>query len=212
MTYEIAEDDYFFEGIATKMGEFFQYGDEAWYLAPGAFDASRGESEVKLLAGHDESEVYGSTSKRLELHYAPDCVLFRFHMPASFKSVVGDIADSPEDYWPVSIGFVTTKSEKSVMDGIPVRIIEQAKLTEVSILKTDPAVASTFARVVSVKSCGTLQEDYEAGRFALISRFISIHRKVQALDNDDGKIDYVHQSSEYDRKARNFEKVLERLG
>jgi hypothetical protein len=70
MTYEIDDDDYFFEGIATKMGEFFQYGDEAWYLAPGAFDASRGESEVKLLAGHDESEVYGSPRKRPEVSIA----------------------------------------------------------------------------------------------------------------------------------------------
>jgi phage head maturation protease len=211
MTYTIDDDDYFFEGIATKMGEFFQYGDEAWYLAPGAFDASRGESEVKLLAGHDESEVYGSTSKRLELHYAPDCVLFRFHMPASFKSVVDDIADSVEEYWPVSIGFVKTKFERKVIDGVPVQIIEGAKLTEVSILKTDPAVHTTYARVVSAKSCGTLQEDYEAGRFSLVGRFISLHRKVAALDND-GKVDYVHQSSEYDRKGRGVVRALERLG
>jgi phage head maturation protease len=211
MTYEIAENDYFFEGIATKTGEFIAQGDEAWDLAPGCFDARRGESEVKLLAGHDESEVYGSTSKRLELHYTPECVLFRFHMPASFKSVVGDIADSPEDYWGVSIGFLKTKFENKVIDGIPVVLIHEAKLVEISILKNDPAVKSTYARVVSAASCDSLKADYEAGRFSLYERFISLHRKIQALDNG-GKIDYVHQSSEYDRKARNFERVLERLG
>jgi phage head maturation protease len=212
MAYEIDDDDYFIEGIATKTGAFFSYGDEAWYLAPGCFDSARGVSEVKLLTGHDESCVWGSTSKRLELHYAPDCILFRFHLPKSMKSEVDDIADSVEDYWPVSVGFVKTKFERKVMDGIEVLIIQDAKLIEISILKTDPAVASTYARVVSAKSCGTLQEDHEAGRFDLFGRFISIHRKVQAMDSDDGTINYMHQTSEYERKARNFERALSRLG
>jgi hypothetical protein len=60
MNYE-SDDDYFLEGVATKFGEFFAYGDEAWYLAPGAFDAARGQDEVKLLYGHDESQVYESS-------------------------------------------------------------------------------------------------------------------------------------------------------
>jgi hypothetical protein len=128
-----------------------------------------------------------------------------------FKSAVDDIADSVEDYWPVSIGFEKKKFERKVIEGIPCLIIEEAKLTEVSILKTDPAVSSTFARVVRASSCESLQEDYEAGRFELMGKFISLHRKVQALDTD-GKVNFVHQSSEYDRKANGFTRALERLG
>jgi phage head maturation protease len=203
--------EYFLEGEATKTGTFFVQGDEAFYFEPNCFNAARGE--VKLLLSHDESQVLGSTRNRLELHYAPDVILFRFRLPASFKSEVEDIADSFEDYFAISIGFVKTDFEKSVMDGFRVQIIRAARLTELSVLAKEvaPAVTSTYGRIVHASSSGTLAEDYESGRFSIAGRMIGLHRKVTALDNE-GKITYGHVTTQYDRKADKFVQALARLG
>ena len=206
------DDDYFFEGKATDLGKFFFHGDDILYLAPGCFDAARGQSAVQLLIGHDESKAYCDTSNHLEIHYGPDAVVFRVRMPASFKSELDGVAGSFEDYNPVSIGFKKIRVEKKEIDGAIVQIIHEAQLSEVSILQSAPALKSTYARVVHASSCGTLRDDYESGRFALASQFISLHRKVAAMDNDDGKVDYVHRTTDYERKAKAFERALVRLG
>jgi phage head maturation protease len=204
------DDDIYIEGVATEFEKFFSHGkdgSEAWLIKSGAFDDTRGEKEVRLLLDHDETASLGGTGKRLELHYGKDSVAFRFRIGKS--SDFDHMVDEYDSYFGVSIGFKTLESQRGTIEGVPVLIIEKATLTELSILKGAPAVDSTFGRFVSAKHCQSLRDDYDDGHFSLVGRFISLHRKVESLDND-GKITYKNITTPYDHAANQFQRALSR--
>jgi hypothetical protein len=94
------------------------------------------------------------------------------------------------------------------IDGVQVSCVTKATLEEVSILKGSPAVDMTYARVVDLDKCSTLEADYPV--IQLTARYVMMHRKVQARENGD-VVSYKHTTSPYDRAANNFENALRRL-
>jgi phage head maturation protease len=202
-------------------------------LQSGCFDRSlRSSNDVKLLINHDPAHCLGSWPDTLLLYAGnkypahclgswPDTLLlyagnkglaFRYLLPSSkeYRKAFQEMADDVLTYVPISIGFERIKSETSQVDGINVITVIEAKLTEVSILDKAPAVHATYGRVVSWATCGSLQDDYETGRFDLVGKAIGLHRAVKARENG-GKMEYQNATSPYERAADRFSTALRKL-
>jgi HK97 family phage prohead protease len=204
--------DLVLQGNATDFGKPFPHGDEVWVLKSGCFDRSlRSGHDVKLLMNHDPEHCFGSGSDRLMLHAGKTALVFRYLISNSkHNKFFEDVANDLETYLPVSIGFERTKSETTQVDGMTVVTVIEARLDEVSVLNKAPAVHSTYARVASWDTCGSLKDDYEAGRFDLVGRYVSLHRAVKAQENG-GKVDYRNTTTPYERAADRFSTALRKL-
>jgi hypothetical protein len=201
--------DYCLQGIATALGKCFPHGDKILYLKSSCFDASiRSGTDISLLFDHDEDR---RLTKRLQIHAGEKGVAFRYLIPGSWSSSFSEIADDVDTYIPVSIGYKDARKETTTIDGVEITSVIEAKLEEISLLSGAPAVDSTYARVVSLDTCGTLEEDYNAGRLHLIGQYVSLHRAFKASENG-GRVEYSHATSPYDRAAARFERALQTLG
>src|ERR1700730_9036029 len=141
-------DDLVIQGIATQLEKPFTHGDDILILKSGCFDTSlRGANDIKLLLNHDPEHCLGSSKDgRLLIHAGEKELVFRFLIGKADK-LFSDIADDIESYFPISIGYVTTKTEMEVVDGVSVKSIVEADLREISILNNAPAIHSTYGRV-----------------------------------------------------------------
>jgi HK97 family phage prohead protease len=203
--------DLVLQGTATAFDKPFAHGDEVWILKSGCFDRSlRSGHDVKLLMNHEEEHCLGS-GEQILLYAGKTALVFRYLISDSkHNKFFEDVADDMDTYVPVSIGFERTKSETTRVDGVNVITVIEAKLNEVSILDKAPAVHSTYGRVVSWNTCGSLEEDSENGRFDLVGRYVGLHRAVKAQDNG-GNIDYRNTTTPYERAADRFQLALQKL-
>jgi HK97 family phage prohead protease len=204
--------DIVIQGIATELEKPFAHGDDIMILQSGCFDKSlRSQDDIKLLINHDFAHCIGSWPDSLLLYAGKQGLAFRYMIPSSLHSkAFEEMADDVLTYVPISIGFERTKSETAQVDGINVITVIEAKLTEVSILDKAPAVHATYGRVVSWATCGSLQDDYETGRFDLVGKAIGLHRAVKATENG-GKMEYQNSTSPYERAADRFSTALRKL-
>jgi hypothetical protein len=193
------------EGIATRFGEIIDSGNELLFLKPGSLTLA---DEVRLLIDHDKGNGLASTDDLLEVHVGEKLLAFRFHIPYSRAEEFKDQADCFETYLPVSMGMTITESETMTIDGVQVKVISAATLNEVSIISSEPAVKTSYARVVSADTCEGLAD--VSDRFELIGRFINIHRKASAPDNG-GVVRYANATSASDIAANRFTKALAAL-
>ena len=204
--------DLVLQGIATSFDRPFVQGGKVLMMKSGCVDASlRSDTSVRLLLDHDEKHCLATSDDRLELYAGTRGLAFRYRLPdraSEFK--FSEIADDMESYAPVSIGYTATKKDNYIIDGVTVTCVVEAKLCELSILSRPPAVHATYARVVSLDSCGSLKNDYETGRLELVGKVISLHRDFKASENG-GVIKYSHFSSPYDLAASRFERALQNL-
>jgi HK97 family phage prohead protease len=203
---------FFLQGNATEYRKCIsRENGDILYLQDGCFDASMRDSEkISLLIDHDAKICLGTTSDRLEVHNGARALSFRFAIPDSWADDLYDAADDFETYLPVSIGFNDGDAKLIDCDGVKVKSVYAAKIYEISVLNAAPAIHSTYCRIVSAKNCGTLAEDCESGRLDLIGKYISLHRKFKASENG-GIVKYGHTTSDYDRKADNFLRILGKL-
>jgi phage head maturation protease len=204
-------DDFVIQGIATQLEKPFVHGDDILILKSGVFDSSlRGANDIKLLLNHDPEHCLGSSKDgRLLIHAGEKEMVFRFLIGKADK-LFSDIADDIESYFPISIGYVTTKTEMEVVDGVSVKSIVEADLREISILNKAPAIHSTYGRVTKWESCNGLKEDHELGRFNLIGRFVSLHRAIKAQENG-GVLNYSHVTTPWNRAYDSLQKALRKL-
>ena|ERR1700682_614797 len=194
------------QGKATDFDSFFFNHDEVWYIKSGAFGRLE-DTEVVLMCDHDGKAV-ASTKNRLQVHAGDEALIFRLAMPDSFSEPLLDQTDELESYLPVSIGFTATKTEKMTIEGVPVTIVVEATLNEISVLSKEPAMKTTYARIVSEGTCGELKEDYE--RIRLVGRVVSLHRLQKASENG-GHVEYKNTLSSYDAAANRFTRALNAL-
>jgi hypothetical protein len=96
------------------------------------------------------------------------------------------------------------------IDGEQVKVIVKATLNEISVLSREPAIKSTYGRVVSLETCDDLEDEYDSGRLQLVGQFVSLHRNMKAFENG-GEIRYSHATSPYERAADRFERALKNL-
>lgn len=196
----------YIQGIAAHMGKVFHDGNEFLYFKAGCFSGS--ENNVGLCYDH-EGKIFAHD--RLEVHFGDDSVAFRYEIPKSWAEQFHDVCDEIETYVPVSLGLTITKSKLVKIDGETVKVIVAADLKEISVLtKSDPAIKSTYGRIVSSDTIGELSEDVEAGRLDLVGRVISLHRKVKAADNG-GVVSYANSLTDYERAGNRFTSALMRL-
>ena len=202
--------DLVLQGTATELDKPFVHGDKVVILKSGAFDAAlQSGDDVSLLLDHDESHSLGTRNGGLlQIHAGAKHLVFRFLSPGSSSAKFAELADDFETYVPVSIGYDILKADNETIDGVRVQTVFAARLTEVSILSKAPAVSSTYARVATWETCGELAADYGTGRFELVGKVVSLHRKIQA---NGGEIRYAHATSAYDKAANSFLRVLSRL-
>jgi hypothetical protein len=201
------------QGIATETGKCCRGKDgNVLYLNHGCFDASIDSGiEVSLLLDHDSKSCIGTTTNnKLAIYAGSKGVAFRFTIPESWSKDLADHADDFETYVPVSIGLKDGSATPINIDGTQVASVDEAKLYEVSILSKAPAIHSTYARIVSLETCGTLQHDYDSGRLDLVGKYIGIHRAYKASENG-GVVKYHHVTSPYDRAASRFVTALQTL-
>lgn len=158
------------QGVATDFNCFFFNHDEVWYIKSDAFGPLE-DTKVVLMCDHDGKAI-ASTKTRLQVHAGDESLIFRLAMPESFSETLLDQTDEFESYVPVSIGLTATKSEKMTIEGVPVTIVVEATLNEISLLSKEPAVKTTYARIASEETCGSLAEDYE--RIRLVGRVVSL--------------------------------------
>jgi phage head maturation protease len=194
------------QGVATEFEKFFFNGDEIWYLKAGCF-GSLSDSEVKLMFDHDGKSI-ATTNNRLQVHVGNEALIFRLAIPDSFSEPLLDQTDEFESYIPVSVGFTATKTETMMIEGVPVKIVVEATLNEISVLSKEPAVKTTYARIASEETCGSLEKDYE--RIRLVGRFVSLHRAQKATENE-GKVEYKNTLSPYDAAGNRFVRALNAL-
>jgi HK97 family phage prohead protease len=200
------------QGVATEFGKPFVHGDKVVILESGCFDASiKSGDDVQLLLDHQEGHSLGTmNSGRLQLHVGEKALVFRFLIPESSRGKFADLADQYDCYVPVSIGYsynAASDTDVEIIDGVKVLTVRSAKLTEISILSKPPAVSTTYARVATWETCGELAADYEMGRFDLVGKVVSLHRKVNA---NGGEIRYAHTPSPYQRAGNAFLRTLEK--
>jgi HK97 family phage prohead protease len=200
------------QGLGAEFGKFFSHGDRIIRLRSGCFDASiNSGADIRLLLNHDEKSCLGTRNDgSLQIHSGAKSLAFRFLLRDSPSLKFSDYADDVETYLAVSCGFNTIKSEKTNIAGTEVTTIVEASLKEISLLAKPPAITTTYARVKSWQTCGTLEDDYATGLFDLAGRVIAIHRKITA-DENGGPVSYAHATSPYDRAANAFQRALSRL-
>lgn len=198
---------YVLQGVATEIGKCFIHGDQVLFFNPGCFDASIQETDVPILYDHDHGK---RLTKSVEVHADEKALVFRYQIPHCPSYKFSEPADDFDTYLAVSIGFTATKTETMAIDGVKVTSVIEAKLNEISLLSGAPAVARTFARIVSLDTCEDLEDDCESGRFQLHGAYVNLHRKFKASENG-GVMNYGHSTSDYDRAANNFERKLHGL-
>jgi hypothetical protein len=201
---------YVLQGIATEYGKcLFGENGNVLHLKDGCFDGSIASgSEVALLLNHDPENCIGTTTNgKLEVYAGAKGVAFRYSIPESWDADFADKADNLETYLAVSIGLKDGSAELVLVDGIEITSLVEAKLFEISLLDKPPAIHSTYGRIVSLDTCGTLKDDYDSGRLDLIGRYIGIHRAFKASENG-GIVKYNHAPTDYERAADGFLQAL----
>jgi phage head maturation protease len=200
---------YVLQGTAFAFDEPFVKNDYILYVNSGAFDASLASGKsVQLLIGHDPAQRLGSSSDRLTLHAGKKSLVFRFDLHDG--DGFADLADDPLTYLPVSISHRPVKTTSEVMRGVKVVTVIESELVEISLIKGEPDIKSSYARVVSQDGCASLKDEYDAGLFNVAGRLITAHRALKARENG-GEIKYRHTTSAYDRAAERFTAALRRL-
>jgi hypothetical protein len=195
---------YCLQGIGCRFGEVIHDGTKFLYLTPGCMTLA---SEVRLLIDHQGKSI-ATTDNRLAVHVGEKSLAFRYFIPERLAESFEDYSGDLETYIGVSCGFSKTKSELMTIDGAQIEVVTEATLNEISLTNEEPAVKTTFARVVNADSCGDLASDCE--RFELVGSFIGVHRKFKASENG-GKVKYSNVTSPYNRAANNFERKLRDL-
>ena len=112
----------------------------------------------------------------------------------------------------MSLGLTITKSELVKIDGETVKVVVAADLTEISILtkSNDPAIQSSYGRIVSDETIGDLVSDHEVGRLQLVGSVIGLHRRIKAAENG-GVVSYANSLTEYERAGNQDTSALMRL-
>ena len=193
------------QGLAFKFNELFVSDNEAFYATPGCFGSL---VDVDFLIDH-KGKSLANTEKDFLLHSGDEALVFRaYFFNEWFCKQVSDHTDELTSYFAVSTGFTITKATTIECDGIPVKIILEAKLRELSLLNTAPVVDTSYARIVSDETCGSLADDYQ--RIITVGRYVNLHRKALAADND-GVIEHKHIASSYDAAANRFVRTLAAL-
>jgi phage head maturation protease len=166
------------QGIACDFGKCFSQGDDVLYLKSGCFGSSS-EADVRLLIDHG-GKSFATTADRLDVYLGDDALTFRYMVPDSWSKHFAEPSDDFDTYAPVSVGFSFDRYETITIDGIKVKIISDATLNEISILSQEPAIKSTYSRIVSMDTCGSsLKDDYE--RMKLRAGPGNLHRTISGI-------------------------------
>jgi hypothetical protein len=194
----------FLQGNVFDFNKCFRCGDEILYARPGSIESDyvglRFDHEGKTF-GHDKMEVY----------CGDESVAFRFALPRLWTKQFENQADDLETFLAVSAGLTITKSESMKVDGETVKVIVKGTLNEISLLsQQDPAIKTSYARIVSSDSCNELKDDSDSGRLQLVGKVIGLLRKAKAADNG-GRVAYNNVTSDYDHAAKQFQQALLRL-
>jgi hypothetical protein len=204
--------DLVIQGVVTQFDKPLIHGSEILILKTGCFDESLRTNDVSFFLDHKDAGL-GTTANRLEVHAGKEALVFRYDIPSRNRASdeekqLAELAGDLETYLPCSIGFTRTKCETRTIDGVQVVTVIEGTLREVSLLSCSPAVHSTYSRVASKDTCGTLEHDYQ--RIMLVGRVVGMHRAVKAAENG-GNVEYAHVTNPYDRAAANFTRSLKAL-
>jgi hypothetical protein len=195
----------YLQGIALNFNEVIPLGNgEFVYLKTGSVTVA---DDVGLQFDH-RGKKFGNGN--IDVYVSESGIAFRYLLPESWESTteIKIIVDEIESYLAVSPGFTITKSEIMTIDGVKFKVISAAVLNEISIISTEPAVKSSYARLVSHETIGELANDCESGRLDIVGKVIGLHRKISA---DGGPVKYNHTLSAHERASNRFMSALMRL-
>ncbi|NOX95831.1 MAG: HK97 family phage prohead protease [Alphaproteobacteria bacterium] len=155
-------------GFAARYGVVADIGPFRERIAPDAFAESIGDgADILALLDHDPTRVLGRTrSKTLQLSDEPQGLAFDIAVPNTGAGRDALALAMRGDLGGASIGFIVEQESK---DG-EIRVIERAKLLEISVVSAWPAYAETSVearqwprpaagQLVSSRSCPTPRLD-----------------------------------------------------
>lgn len=139
------------EGIATKYFEPHVDGDHYEAFAAGAFASTlAGEHCVRLLIDHRESDLVATSDQGLELYSDEKELRFKCTLP-NLPMAQRALAAIEGGRDQMSVGFRCLRDEWRDCDGKRLRIIWEADLQEISIVKKG-AVPGTSCKILSAES------------------------------------------------------------
>lgn len=128
-------------GMAARYGPIADLGSFQERIAPGAFSGSLGaQRDILALFDHDPTKVLGRTqTKTLILEDRSDGLAFNIALPETTAGRDALALAERGDLGGASIGFIVTSES---LDG-ETRVIERAKLFEISVVSAWPAYVET---------------------------------------------------------------------
>lgn len=135
---------------------------------------------IRLLVNHDESELLATTADRLELKQDDVGLAFRCPLPpgAIGENVAGQIAAG--ELGGMSVGYEVVADETKRIDGVDLRIIRDARLDEISLVKTG-AVAEAFAVLADGDTSRPLDYLIKSGVLSRDAAFVAMQRALRAV-------------------------------
>ena len=132
-------------GYAARYGAVADIGPFRERLSPCAFAESIGEGgDILALLDHDPSRVLGRTrSKTLTLADDEKGLAFEIAVPDTSAGRDALALAERGDLGGASIGFIVEKESRARDDAGEIRVVEKARLLEISIVSSWPAYAET---------------------------------------------------------------------
>lgn len=136
------------DGFATLYNKAYVHDGQVKVLRPGCFAGTlRAEKSVDFFVEHDRENAVASTRDNLSLVDRPEGLAFRLRLPKTMLGyVVGRMVDNDNKVG-MSIGYRANVDECRDIGGTPVRIISDAELVEISLVRRG-AVALAFTAMV----------------------------------------------------------------
>lgn len=134
------------EGYATRWGKVHQHPKTGEFevFAKGCFSSLVGGAPIQLLVSHDPYRLVTDTTGGLNLYTDDDGLAFRCSLPAGRHADDAWTLVSGSGMSGMSVGYHVKSEEIVRVHGEKVRIIKDATLTEISVVRQG-AVSEAFA-------------------------------------------------------------------
>ena len=154
------EDVRLIEGYATRYNKVHPFGDYLDVFRPGVFARSLlKNTNIRFLEDHDEGKLLATTADgSLKLTSDAKGLSFQARIPNATEAQVRAIKSIEVNGKAcMSVGYRVISSEMHRMEGVDVRLINDASLSEISLVKAG-AVKEAFAYLVKSDGRSTFDD------------------------------------------------------
>jgi HK97 family phage prohead protease len=174
-------------GYATRHNKPHSYKGRVEVLRPGAFTKSlRDGSVIRFIEDHNDEKLLAFTGNSLCLWEDDVGLAFKARLPAiAGQRIYPEIKGGRRAS--MSVGYKEVSAEDHIIEGQKVRFIKEAKLLEISLIKTGSSGVVTSAFAEALSDSDSLLSQYHLTKFgadtrAACMRFGEVwHRTTEAV-------------------------------